>query len=156
MIARLIPAVLRLLQAGVADFFAAQHGTAELRIPHVWRGGVPPEFQDEEAYPCLIVRWHSGELSEDEDVAEVDIFVGVYGKDGPGAADEWAAAACTRLAVLLRATQVLEDTFERLYPVKIQKRQARLEEDHHADRYLVAVVTTRWRMPAPAQPVEEV
>lgn len=121
-------------------------------VPRVFIGAVPDDIGDEEAFPCVVVRTGDSEFGSEDDVHELQILVGVHGPRGGMDVDELTCMAVRRIVSRLRSMRILELRWELVLPVRATRPDPKANEKRHA--YDVAIVTTRWREPAPQEPLE--
>jgi len=129
------------------------------RPPQIFMDALQPASsqRDEDVYPFIIVRWMEGEDSgNDEDSIETfSLIIGVYGGDeenlhAAAASGQWAMTVVTRLRRLFGENKYLDDRYELQYPLRSKKPAPEKQQN----RYLLAVVTTRWSAPALVQTME--
>lgn len=148
---RLLHALRRLAEDAMAEWLAESPGGG-LTQPRVFVGAVPDDIGDEEAFPCIVLRTAGGDSEDAEDLHEFQFLAGVFGEQGPAAVEEAACAVSQRLLLALRGSRILESKWELVRPVRVTRRDPR--DQDRRDRYDVVVITTRWRDPAPAEPLE--
>lgn len=150
MIARLIEALGRQVREGL-DGFLLEHPEDESFVaPPVYVGGLPEGLGSDEAFPCVVVSWEEAEDTEEESEVSVEITLCMSSHGGPQGLEEWTAAFTDRLRNILRDARVLDEEFERQWPIRTRRPDPRKEQY----RYAVVVLTTTWRRPAPRQTVE--
>lgn len=150
MIARLIDALGRRIREDLAGFLLEHPEAETLTEPPVYVGGLPDGLGGEEAFPCVVVSWEEAEDTEEEAEVSVEITLCMSSHRGPQGLEQWTATFTDRLRSILREARVLDNEFERQWPVRTRRPDPRKEQH----RYAVVVLATTWRRPAPRQIVE--
>lgn len=150
MIAQLVTDLGRCLEDGLQGFLLEHPETGAEVAPPVYIGGLPDDLGGVEAFPCVVVAWESVEDDEDDSLISAEVTLCMSSNSGSKSLEEWAAGFTDRVRSILRDVRVLENKFERQWPVRIRRPDPRREQH----RYAVVVLTTTWRRPAPRQTVE--
>ncbi len=117
--------------------------------PHVFVGAIPPEWRDEESYPCVVLRWASSSDGLEENEERIDLLVGVYEPDA-AQSEYWLAQIASHIRLLLQEHPIQGGRFKLAYPIKTEPAAtAERQREYH-----VCVVKTVWTRSMPPQPVE--
>lgn len=129
------------VSAAVADLAMEQPHSTELGSVQVFKGAVPKDEGSDEAFPCVVVRWSSGEDDEEGYCTErVDLLCGVYSRHGFADAEDWIAVVTGRLRCKLSALKHL-GSWELVRPVKFAKPEP---EEQHKHMH-IGVIRTKWQ-----------
>lgn len=125
----------------VAELAMEQPRSKSLDKVQVFKGAVPNDDDAQQVFPCVVVRWLSGEDDEDGHCTErIDLLCGVYAKHGFAHAEDWIAVLTGRLRRKLSTLQYLGKwEFER--PVRFAKPEPEEQQKHMH----IGVIRTNWR-----------
>lgn len=137
----LIDRIEQFVTEAVADLALEKKDSKHLGAVQVFKGAVPKDDEAQDAFPCIVVRWISGEDDDDGYCTErVDLLCGVFTKHGFSDAEDWIAVVTGRLRRKLASLQHL-GSWELVRPVKFAKPEP---EEQHKHMHL-GVVRTTWQ-----------
>lgn len=137
----LLDRVEQFVSEAVADLAMEQKGSDTLGAVKVFKSAVPKDTDAEKTFPCVVVRWISGEDEEEGYCTEhVDLLCGVYSREGFAHAEDWIAVVTGRLRRKLSTLSHL-GSWELVRPVKFAMPEP---EEQHKHMHM-GVVRTTWQ-----------
>lgn len=103
----LMKALGRVLEDNTKGLLAAKGGHDSLQPLKVYENYIPSDDSDEEAYPCLVIRWIESEDSEEFGVDVMDILVCTYSEPGREISESWGSVIAGRVRSILRENKFI-------------------------------------------------